>query len=206
MNTQKFCDHCGAEIEFGSQFCDTCGQPLQALGEKRTSPHAAQNRQARARSGSYMRQRIAWALIFGLLLIPAVLYLIWRDVGELSSDVWLSLVVFILVTTVLVVITLRKAGGTWQGELLEVIRRAKGVQFNFITDQGKSITIFGGSDLSDYFKPGDRVVKISGYDFPEKIDRDGEWQLCVACGKIYSLHKKRCRFCRYPSIDPLNFI
>lgn len=206
MNTQKFCDQCGAEIEFGSKFCDACGQPLQDIGEKRTSPHPAQKRQARARAGSFLCQRIAWALIFELLLIPVVLYLIWKDVGEFSSDVWLSLGVFIVITTILAVITLRKAGGTWQGEFVEAQQKYQGIQMSFITDQGKTKVIFGSSSLLHYYMPGDKVIKIKGYDFPEKIERDGKRQLCVVCGKVYPGKDSRCPSCRYPSINPLNFI
>lgn len=206
MNKQQFCDHCGAEITPGSRFCDKCGQPLSLTGEDQSPMQPGARKSAHSRSSSYMRQRIAWALIFGLLLIPAVLYLIWKDVGEFSSDVWLSLGGFIILTALLAVITLRKGSGTWQGELSQVISRENGVQFNFTTDQGKNVTIFGNAGMADYFSPGDRVVKIKGYDFPEKIEREGEWQLCVVCGKVYPLREKRCRFCRYPSIDPHNFI
>lgn len=206
MNTQNYCDQCGAKIEAGNQFCGGCGQPLQVIEKTRAEVRRDEKQRAQIHPGGYMKQRIAWALIFGLLLIPVVLFIIWKDVGEFSMDVWLSLGVFIIFTTMLAIITLRKASGTWQGELFQIIPKAKGMQFTFITENGRCITIFGGSGLADYYKPGDRVVKIRGYDFPEKIDRDGERQLCVACGKIYPLHEKRCRYCRYPSIDPHNFI
>lgn len=205
-DSQQYCDHCGAELTPGSRFCDGCGQPLLQLGDARAPVHPAARKAAHTRSVSFMRQRIAWALIFGLLLIPLVLFLIWKDVGEFSSDVWLSLGAFIAITTVLGVFTLRKGSGSWQGELFQVIQREKGVQFNFITDQGKDVIIFGGASLADYYSPGDRVVKIRGYDFPEKIERDDQRQLCVVCGKVYPIQAKRCRFFRFPSIDPHNFI
>lgn len=232
-NPTQYCEFCGAPTAGDAQFCEECGKPLAPLPpveikdnaprrayraaqpnrpahiESSDSPRpvvtGASRKAAKSRSTSFFRQRLAWSLIFGLLLIPLVLYLIWQDVGEFNSDVWLSLLGFIVFTAILAYFTLRKAGKTWKGELEEIIERENGIQFVFRTDQGKRVSIIGGARLADYFAVGDRVVKIRGYDFPEKIERSGGQQLCVACGKIYPITEKRCRACRYPSIDPRNF-
>jgi predicted nucleic acid-binding Zn ribbon protein len=201
-----FCINCGNELSPGDRFCENCGKPILPADESRGASRSAARKTAREHSNRFMRQRISWALVFALLLIPVVFFIIWKDLGEVSADLWLSLGGFILVTAVLAGITLRKAGGSWQGELQEVIQREQGNQFNFLTDRGKKVTIFGGASMADYFSPGDRVVKIKGYDFPEKIRRDGERQICVVCGKVYPISEKRCRTCRFPSIDPQNYL
>ncbi len=205
VDEHRYCDHCGAQITQDSNFCDACGHPLLESEESQATEPAIDRKEAHARSGSFMRQRIAWALIFGLLLIPIVLFIIWKDVGELSKDVWLSLGFFIVFTTILGVATLRKGGSTWKGQLVKVIERENGVQFIFNTDKGKK-SLFGNASLMEYYSVGDQVIKVKGYDFPEKLNRDGKNQLCMVCGKVYPIGEKRCRACRYPSMDPQNFI
>ncbi|MBN1537370.1 MAG: hypothetical protein JW908_11605 [Anaerolineales bacterium] len=202
-----YCDNCGAVLNPGDRFCDSCGQPVNGGGAPEQSPVTGVSRaQAKSHSSNYFKQRLAWSFLFGLLLIPIVFVLIWRDVGEFTTDVWLSLLGFIVVTTVLAYFTLRSANKTWQGELEEVIARENGTQFVFRTDQGKRIRIIGSAELADYFHPGDRVVKIKGYDYPEKIERKDGQQICVACGKVFAITEKRCQACRYPSINPRNYI
>lgn len=201
-----FCMNCGKELSSGDRFCENCGKPILRADESRGATRSTARKTAREHSNRFMRQRVSWALVFAFLLVPVVFFIIWKDLGEVSSDLWLSLGGFILVTAFLAVITLRKAGGTWQGELQEVIQREQGIQFNFLTDRGKKVTIFGGASMYGYFQPGDRVIKIRGYDFPEKVRRDGERQMCVVCGKVYPLAEKRCRACRFPSIDPQNYL
>ncbi|SMX53946.1 zinc-ribbon domain-containing protein [Candidatus Brevifilum fermentans] len=202
----QYCDYCGKQILSGSKFCDFCGQSLGEQNDHQALPSPSARQEAQSRSTRFMRQRIAWAVIFGLILIPIVLLIIWKDVGELSRDVWLSLGGFIVVTSLLAVFTLRKGGSTWQGQLVQVIPREKGVQFVFLTNKGKKESLIAGSSLVKYFSVGDQVIKVKGYDFPEKIHRDGKTQLCMVCGKVYPMSEKRCRFCRYPSMDPHNFM
>jgi len=207
MKPANYCENCGARIDSKKKFCSACGCQVNAAiptNQMNNLKHSKSVKQPNA--NSYMRQRVAWAVIFGLLLIPMVLFLIWRDVGEFASDVWLSLAGFILVTTVLAVFTLRNAGSTWQAEFIQVIQQSKGMQLDFKTDQGKIKTVYGDDRLAEYFSIGDRVIKIKGFDFPEKIQRDGEQQLCVACGRVYPIVEKRCRYCRFPSIDPQDYI
>lgn len=202
----QYCDHCGKQITPGSKFCDFCGQSLGEQSNHQVLPSPSVRQETHSRSTRYMRQRIVWALIFGLILIPIVFLIIWKDVGELSVDVWLSLGGFIVVTSLLAVFTLRKGGSTWQGQLVQMIPGEKGVQFVFVTNKGKKENLIASTSMVEYFSVGDQVIKVKGYDFPEKIHRDGKNQLCMVCGKVYPINEKRCRFCRYPSIDPHNFI
>ena len=98
---QRFCNHCGMELTDGIRFCEACGQ---AVGTDRPTSQLAVNenlgRSARARSISYNHQRQTWSMIFFLLIIPIVFFLIYKDMGELNSDVWMSLGSFIVITTV----------------------------------------------------------------------------------------------------------
>ena len=118
----------------------------------------------------------------------------------------MSFGIFVVITTILAIYTLRKAGGTWQGELIEKIEISKGIRLVFLTDQGKRVYIVAGSRLADYLEISDQVIKMSGYDYPEKIERDGKLQLCVACGTPYHITKTRCRAYRYTAIDPQNYV
>ena len=193
MNTtrQQFCDKCGKELSAGSRFCENCGQAVCTIRPNKQLPANDSLRcSARARSTSYNRQRLAWSLIFFLLIIPVVFFILYKDVGELNSDVWMSLGFFIFITTVLAIYTLRKAGGTWQGDLVEKIETSKGIRLVFLTNQRKRVNIVAGSRLADYFEIGDQVIKIKGYDYPEKIERGSKLQMCVACGNPYPVTKK----------------
>jgi len=147
-------------------------------------------RAAQARAESYHRQRQLWSLLFFLLLIPVVLAVIWLDVGELNADVLLSLAGFIVVTAVLAYFTLRGAAASWQGVLV--------VQYF----KGSSLYLSG---LAGYFALGDTVVKIKGFDYPEKLYRDGDRQLCVACGRLFPLGEAQCTSCRNQAIDPRDY-
>ena len=206
-NKTVYCQSCGAKMESDWLFCEVCGQRIL---EEDTAPDNqvtdSSRRAASTRSTSYHRQHIAWALIFGVVLIPVVFLIIWLDVGEMTAEVGYSLLGFVVVTAVLGFFTLRKAGDSWQGVLEEMIEKENGIAFVFRSNQGKRVTIYGGAQMAEYFSPGDRVIKIKGYDYPEKVNRDGENQLCMVCGKVYPIGEKRFRFCRYPSIDPHNFI
>jgi len=209
LNTiqQRLCNHCGIKLADGSRFCEACGHAVNA--DRPTSQLAVNEnlrRSARARSINYNHQRLAWSLIFFLLIIPIVFFLIYKDLGELNSDLWMSLGFFIVITTVLAIYTLRKASRTWQGELLEKVEISRGARLVFRTDRGKRINLVAGSRLAVYFHIGDRVIKIKGYDYPEKIDRNGNLQLCVACGTPYPITEKRCPGCRYQAIDPQHYI
>jgi hypothetical protein len=209
LNTprQQFCVQCSEELSAGSRFCENCGQTVEAIRSGEPLPaNDGVRRSARARSTSYNRQRIAWSLIFLLLILSVVFYIIYRDVGELNSDVWMSFGFFFLITIILAIYTLRKAGGTWRGELVEKVGSSKGIRLVFLTDQGKSVIIVADSRLADYFEIGDRVIKMKGYDYPEKIERGGKLQMCVACGNPYPITEKRCRTCRYPAIDPRHYL
>lgn len=155
---------------------------------------------------SYNRQRLAWALIFFLLIIPVVFFIIYKDVGELNSDVWMSLGFFIVITTMLAIYTLRRAGGTWQGDLVKKVEISRGIRLVFLTNQKKRMNIVAGVRLANYFEIGDQVIKIKGYDYPEKIERGGKLQMCVACGTPYPITEKNCRACHYPAIDPQHYI
>ena len=84
----QYCDHCGKQILSGSKFCDFSGQSLGEQNDHQALPSPSARQEAQSRSTRFMRQRIAWAVIFGLILIPIVLLIIWKDVGELSEDVW----------------------------------------------------------------------------------------------------------------------
>lgn len=209
MNTsrQRFCDRCGKKLTASSRFCESCGQAVGTVSPTNRIPvNDDLRRSALARSTSYNRQRLAWSLIFLSLIIPVVFFVIYRDVGELNSDVWMSLAFFVVITTMLAIYTLRKAGGTWQGELKEKVEISRGTRLVFLTDRGKRIILVAGSRLAVYFHIGDRVIKIKGYDYPEKIDRDGKLQLCVACGTPYPIMENHCPGCRYPSIDPQHYL
>ncbi len=162
-------------------------------------------RAAQARAESYNRQRQLWSLLFFLLLIPVVLAIIWLDVGELNADVLLSLAGFIVVTAVLAYFTLRGAAASWQGVLVDQYFKGSSLYLIFRTDRGKRVKLVVGSGLAGYFALGDAVVKIKGFDYPEKLHRDGDHQLCVACGRLFPLGEAQCTSCRNPAIDPRDY-
>jgi hypothetical protein len=162
-------------------------------------------RAAQARAESYHRQRQLWSLLFVLLLIPIVLVVIWIDVGELNADVLLSLAGFIVVTAILGYFTLRSAAASWQGVLVDQYLKGSSLYLIFRTDRGKRVKLPVGSGLAGYFALGDTVVKIKGFDYPEKLYRDGDRQLCVACGRPFPIGEARCSACGNPAIDPRDY-
>jgi len=192
------------KLVVGSRCCESCGEALSGPGQTRETSLKARG-SGQSRSSSYYCQRWTWSLIFLCLVIPVVLFFIYKDVGELNSDVWLSLAGFIVLTGVLAIYTLRQAGKTWQGVLEDKIEIARGTRLVFLSDQGKRVNIIADSKLADYFKLGDRVVKIRGYDYPELVERRGNLQLCLACGNPYSISDKCCERCRCPTINPLHY-
>jgi len=162
-------------------------------------------RAAQARAESYHRQRQLWSLLFFLLLIPVVLAVIWLDVGELNADVLLSLAGFIVVTAVLAYFTLRGAAASGQGVRVEQYLKGRSLHLIFRTDRGKRVKLVVRSGLAGYFVFGDTVVKIKGFDYPEKLHRDGDRQLCVACGRLFPLGEAQCTSCRNQAIDPRDY-
>ncbi len=176
--------------------------------------------ESRRQLDAFRKKRRAWARIFFFILVPIIFVVIWishPDEG-LPLEVIYSLMGFMVVTGILAFITSKGANRGWQGTLVDKyvteVRVNRGeymemVPKNYLvfrTDQGKKRKISVPAGLLHYFRKGDRAVKIKGFDYPEKIDRDGKRQICITCGSIFNAGEDKCSRCQSPAINPNHFI
>ncbi len=158
-------------------------------------------------------KRYAWG--FFILLHPIVFGIIWWSMGELNKDVFLSLGFFSLVTFILAVFTRRKAKRTWSGvvtkkEIIERrVRQNDDSQDRIVTNyevlvetgRGKKIKLRCIPLFFDYVKEGDVLVKVAGFDWPEKVELDGQQRACIACGYPMDAGDGNCPRCKAPVPD-----
>jgi hypothetical protein len=165
------------------------------------SPTARNAEDVAAQLGRYRRHKVAWALIFVLLMIPIILLIMWLDVGEINGDVLYSLLAFLVATAALSAGAFRVAWQSWRGVLVGEELRRNILFLVFRTDSGRTHRLRASGSMSAYYMPGDRVVKIKGFDYPEKEQRDAEWRICIVCGTVYVVDRDACPLCRAPAWD-----
>jgi len=170
----------------------------------------------------FRKKRKSWAWLFFFLILPIIFGLIWYDTGELSTDVWLGFAGFIVVTALLAYYSSRKTNQGWIGTVTDKDRwevkvriPAKGLFYyetqvkhalNIETDSGTKIALAVSPAYYEYFSVGDRIIKIKGFDYPEKVNRDGIEQVCITCGAFFDIGLDNCSRCKSPAINPENFI
>ena len=165
---------------------------------------------------TYGRQSRVYAWGFFLLVLPAILGLIWWEMGELSQDVLSSFAFAALVFFLLARWSRRATTQSWLGVVEDVARNqmqvrrmralrerypSAGVPQRSLPGHGRKVTLRLPHELSGYFRPGDRVFKLSGFDWPEKVERDGPERVCQACGRLYPQGQGRCWRCSAPEPD-----
>ncbi|KUJ94858.1 MAG: hypothetical protein XD41_2139 [Desulfonauticus sp. 38_4375] len=154
----------------------------------------------------------AWGFFFVVLCI--IFGVIWWDVGEINKDVLYSFGFVVIVTFLLAMWTLRNLNKNWQGEVKDLfvkkvrIRRENAPDeigfrpmIKIRTDRGKNITLRVPENLFNYFKKGDRVFKVSGFDWPEKVDLDTSERVCLVCSGLFTQGSGQCPRCRAPEPD-----
>lgn len=160
----------------------------------------------------YQRDSKLYAWGFFIFLHPVVFGIIWWSMGELNKDVFLSLGFFSLVTFILAVFTRRKAKSSWSGMVTEKGIRQRRVRRDdsapdrietyyevvVSTGRGKSKKIRCNPTYFEYIKEGDVLVKVPGYDWPEKVQYDADHRICIVCGNILDATDGNCPRCRGP--------
>lgn len=167
-------------------------------------------------AGSYRTNSRRYAWIFLLVLVPVVVGVIRLSTGEWNEDVLYSAAAFIVVTGLLAFFSRRGTEGAWRGTVEgKAIRRETRRRHDdgpaetvyipvvvFRTDTGKRVKLRVSRDLYEYFREGERVVKIAGFDWPEKEESAPEdRRVCIACGNVLEAGEVPCSRCRAPVPD-----
>lgn len=160
---------------------------------------------------AYGRQSRVYAWGFFLLMLPAILGLIWWEMGELTQDVLSSFGFAALVFFLLARWSRRATTQGWLGVVQEVSAtqmrvRREGHPHDSNPSRGRNrdggeVTLRLPDELCAYFRAGDRVFKLSGLDWPEKAEWDGPERVCLACGRLYPQGQGRCWRCSAPEPD-----
>jgi len=164
---------------------------------------------------TYGRHSRIYAWGFFALLMPVILGVIWWEMGEINEDVLYSFGFAAVVTFLLAKWSRKQTAKSWIGVVEELFMkkvrvRRDGDQHDDIsykpmarirTDNGKKSTQHLSQELFEYFRPGDRVFKVSGLEVPEKVTLDGDRRVCLACGSLYSQGIGTCPRCRAPEPD-----
>jgi hypothetical protein len=122
---------------------------------------------------------------------------------------------FLVLSLGLTVYAWRRSGASWRGEVVDKRRRKIRVptyadhseqirtvyQVFCRTPRGKRMKVRTRKAYSDYLKPGDRVVKVPGFYYPEKEQPDGEQRACIGCGNIFAATAGNCPACGSPLPD-----
>ena len=163
----------------------------------------------------YQRHSRIYAWGFFLLLLPIVFVVIWRSMGELNEDVFLSLGFFAFVTFLLAFFSQRDAASQWVGEVKEKtvkITRVLGAVgradartvhcfLEVVTKQGKQVRVRATRDVFDYFEIGDGIFKAPALNWPEKTILTEGRRICPCCGAILQIRTASCERCRAPVLD-----
>ncbi len=164
---------------------------------------------------TYGRHSRIYAWGFFALILPVILGLIWWEMGEINEDVLYSFGFAAVVTLILAKWSRKQTAKSWVGEVEELFMKKVRVRRDanqhddisykpmarIRTRDGKVRTQHLSQGLYEYFKPGDRVFKVSGLDVPEKTTLDGDRRVCLACGNLYGLGSGTCPRCRAPEPD-----
>lgn len=182
----------------------------QASGSRPLTPE-----QTKAWVQTYGRHSRIYAWGFFALLMPLIFGLIWWEMGEINDDVIYSFSFAAAVTFLLACGSRRQTAKSWVGVVEELFLkkvrvRRDGDQHDDISyrpmaririENGKMRTERLSQGLFEYFRPGDRIFKISGLEMPEKVTPDGDRRVCLACGNLYPPGAGGCSRCRAPEPD-----
>jgi hypothetical protein len=122
---------------------------------------------------------------------------------------------FLILSLGLTVYAWRRAGVSWRGEVVDKRTRKIRVPtyaehseqiravFQVVcrTPRGKRVKLRTRKAYSDYLLPGDRVVKVAGFYYPEKEEPVGEQRACIGCGNIFAASGGNCPACGNPLPD-----
>jgi ribosomal protein L40E len=164
---------------------------------------------------TYRRHSRIYAWGFFAVILPVILGVIWWEMGEINEDVLYSFGFAAVVTFFLALWARKGAEKSWSGVVEDLFmkkvrrRRDGGLPDEVVlrprarirTDRGKTITVPVTEDLFDYFELGDRVFKIAGLEWPEKVSLDRQKRVCMACGGLYTLGAGNCPRCGAPEPD-----
>ena len=164
---------------------------------------------------TYGRHSRIYAWGFFALVLPAILGLIWWEMGEINEDVISSFGFAALVTFLLARWSRKRTTQSWAGVVEEMfmkevrgrrdVNRQGDITYSpravIRTRGGKAMTLRLSEALYGYFAPGDVVFKISGLEWPEKAGLDREERVCLACGNLYAHGAGTCPRCRAPEPD-----
>lgn len=196
-----------------------------AADAKASKPHSTRKASAQA-APLTPEQTTAWVRTYGrhsriyawgffALILPLIFGLIWWEMGEINDDVLYSFGFAAVVTFLLARWSRKQTAQSWIGvveeKTMKQVRirggdtlRAEIVSRPLVkvrTAQGTSETLRLSEALYDYFETGDRVFKISGFDWPEKVALNGLERVCLACGTLLGQGGGRCQRCRAPEPD-----
>lgn len=164
---------------------------------------------------TYGRHSRNYAWGFFALVLPAILGLIWWEMGEISEDVMYSFGFAALLTFLLAAWSRKQTTQSWVGVVEEMfmkkvrgrrdVNRQGDITYSpravIHTRGGKRLTVRLPESLYEYFAPGDRVFKLSGLEWPEKAELDRAERVCLACGNLYAQGAGKCPRCGAPEPD-----
>lgn len=164
---------------------------------------------------TYGRDARLYAWGFFALILPLIFGLIWWELGEVNEDVLYSFGFAAVVTFLLAKWSRKQTARSWVGVVEELfmkkvrVRRDAdqhdGISYKPMarirTEDGKKRTQHLSQELFEYFRPGDRVFKVSGLEVPEKVSLGGDRRVCLACGSLYGPGSGTCPRCRAPEPD-----
>ncbi|NCD25612.1 MAG: hypothetical protein EOL86_08490 [Deltaproteobacteria bacterium] len=161
---------------------------------------------------TYGRHARLYAWGFFMVVLPLMFGLIWWDLGEIDADALASFAFAAAVFFLLACWSRGVATQGWTGTVLEFSARPgsgshdeggpeDGSRLWIGTTGGKVRTVRLPEALRGYFSSGDRVFKLSGLDWPEKMILDRPKRVCLACGHLYVQGEGRCPRCRAPEPD-----
>ncbi|MFP4271691.1 MAG: hypothetical protein ACLFRH_01490 [Halothiobacillaceae bacterium] len=159
--------------------------------------------------GRYRR----YALVFFGLLLVGVGALLWWELEAFNAQWLASMGGFALLTGILMIWSARRRNRAWTGTVSDkrierhrVHRGESEVQWRETpilevqrSDRSRPLKIPVPAALFDYFECGDRVFKLAGFDWPEKIEADPSRRVCIVCGRLVP-HQgaQTCPWCRAP--------
>ncbi len=159
---------------------------------------------------SYRRQARLYAWGFFLLVIVCVLLLLWLEMGVIDQDVMLSLGFFVVVFFLLARWSRRATQATWRGVISDKRVKVESARGGGLASQRRVIAVESDSgrheirvaaSLYDYFKAGDGVFKLAGFDWPEKLKLDSASRACIVCGEPFDSEAVQCPRCAAPVPD-----
>lgn len=171
--------------------------------------------ETRAWVRTYGRHARLWTWIFFVLVLGLIFGLIRWEMGEVNADVLYSFGFVALLTFLLACWSRKSATRSWVG-VVEELRSEKieacrlrgrsgdSVERRMLRvrlPKGRVVTLRLSPKLYAYFHPGERIFKVSGLEWPEKVELDRPERVCLACGCLYLQGAGRCGRCGAPEPD-----